>query len=161
MRIHLAADHAGYELGRSLTDHLTAAGHDVTWHGADAFDDGDDYPAFAIKAAQAVIEDEDRGVNVRGVIVGALGAGETVTANKVKGIRAVPGLSVDFVGEARAHVDANVVTIGVQATDVPLATAIVDAFVDGEFLVDPDDVRRIIHTAEYENAGTIEGWMIE
>lgn len=161
MRIHLAADHAGYTLGQAILAQLTEAGHDVSYHGADAHDDGDDYPAFSIKAAQAVIDDEDSGLDVRGIIVGSSGAGESITANKVNGIRAVPGQSVEFVRLARSQADATIVTLGAALQDAAAALAIVDAFVSTPFEVDPDDVRRIIHTAEYENAGTIEGWMVE
>ncbi|TQL48411.1 ribose 5-phosphate isomerase B [Homoserinimonas aerilata] len=158
MRIHLAADHAGYQLGRALEASLSASGHDVLWHGAAAYDEGDDYPPFAIAVAHAVIEDEDAGVEARGVVVGATGAGENIAANKVNGARAVTGLSIDFVTAARLRVDANIVTLGVDFVDEALATSLVATLVDAPFGVETGDVRRIMNTAEYENAGTIEGW---
>ena len=50
MRVHIAADHAGYELKTHLVEHLEAAGHDVVDHGAHAFDALDDYPSFCFAA---------------------------------------------------------------------------------------------------------------
>lgn len=161
MRIHLSADYFGYQLARSVEERLRAAGHDVTWHGATEFDPGDDYPTFTIAAAKAVIEDEDKGIVSRAIAVGATGAGESITANKVSGARAVAGVTAEIVRLARAHADANVLGVGAVVLSPSLANEIIDAFIDAEFLTDPDDVRRIMHTMEYETAGTIEGWNIE
>ncbi|UFS58783.1 RpiB/LacA/LacB family sugar-phosphate isomerase [Subtercola endophyticus] len=159
MRIHLSADSAGFAFAHSLIERLEREG-DVVYHGAETFDHGDDYPAYAIACAQAVVEDEDRGIDVRGVVVGATGAGEAIVANKVAGVRAVLATSPETAILARAHADANVLAIGVELTNSALSTAIVEAFLSSPFLVDADDVRRIIYTAEYESAGTIEGWAI-
>ncbi len=53
MRIHIAADHAGFELKSVLVEHLRAAGHDVVDHGAAAYDAEDDYPPFCLAAGEA------------------------------------------------------------------------------------------------------------
>ena len=55
MRLHIAADHAGYDLKQHLVQHLTTAGHEVTDHGAHEIDPQDDYPAFCISAGEAVV----------------------------------------------------------------------------------------------------------
>ena len=62
-RIHFAADHGGYELGRALEARARAAGHDVVWHGAEALDPGDDYPIFAVTVGKSVVTDQDAGVD--------------------------------------------------------------------------------------------------
>jgi ribose 5-phosphate isomerase B len=51
MRVHLAADHAGYELKGLLAEHLRTSGFDVVDHGAHTYDALDDYPAFCFAAA--------------------------------------------------------------------------------------------------------------
>ena len=54
MRVHLAGDHASYELKEHLLAHLRAAGHEVTDHGPHRMDPSDDYPVFILPAALAV-----------------------------------------------------------------------------------------------------------
>src|SRR5690554_4774898 len=154
MRIHLASDHRGYTLAREIEVALSLSGHETIWHGPAEFDDGDDYPVFVIAAARAVVQDEDSGVDARAIVVGATGAGETVTANKVNGARAVPGLTLDFVRAARRHADADVLALGAITIDAALELA--GAFIEEPFSLDQHDVRRVMHTAEFENAGTVE-----
>ena len=55
MRIHIATDHAGLELSHFLIAELGKQGHEVFDHGPDHFDPLDDYPAFCISAALAVV----------------------------------------------------------------------------------------------------------
>ncbi len=38
MRLHIATDHAGFELKTHLLEHLRAEGHDVVDHGAFEYD---------------------------------------------------------------------------------------------------------------------------
>lgn len=161
MRIHISADHAGFELARDLLATLRERGQDVTYHGAAEFDDGDDFPKFTVAAGQAVIHDEDRGTTSLGIIVGATGVGEQITANKVKGVRAVVGCNPESVKDARNRNDANVLTLGIRNNTRAEAFALVEAFLAETFQFDQADVRRILHTAEFENSGTIEGWMID
>ena len=59
MRVHIATDHAGFELKEKVVAHLREAGHDVVDHGAHAYDALDDYPPFCIEAAQAVADGAD------------------------------------------------------------------------------------------------------
>lgn len=160
MRIHLAADSTGYELARSLEASLRAE-HEVLWHGAPEFDKDDDYPIYAIRVGQAVIADEDSGVPVRGVLVGLSGAGESIAANKVAGIRAIAGQTADFVRLARQHSDADVLTLGADLMDAAAALSLVQLLIAEPFHDRLDDARRIVNTNEFESAGTIEGWMIE
>ncbi|AWR20675.1 RpiB/LacA/LacB family sugar-phosphate isomerase [Aurantimicrobium photophilum] len=161
MRIHLGANYLGYELGRALEAWLDSTGFEVVWHGAPEFDNEDDYPLYSIRVGQAVIEDEDAGVPARGIIVGETGAPETIVANKVNGSRAVPGLSKEFVIDARQHADANILILGQKLIQEVDARELVTVFLAEDFLNILDDARRIINTAEFETSGTIEGWMIE
>ena len=57
MRIHIATDHAGFELKEKVVAHLREAGHDVVDHGAHVYDALDDYPPFCIEAAKAVVSE--------------------------------------------------------------------------------------------------------
>ncbi len=160
MRIHLAGNHAGYGLGRDLQEHLGSLGHDVHWHGAADYDEGDDYPVYCVRVARAVVADEDAGRASRGVIVGGDGAGEAIAANKVNGARAVTALDCRFVRAARAHADANVLILAGALMDSDQIAEALAEFLERDFLGGLDDARRIVNIAEFESAGTIEGWTI-
>ena len=91
MRIHVASDHAGYELKVALVEHLRAAGHDVVDHGADTYDALDDYPPFCFAAGEAVVAEPGS----LGVVIGGSGNGEQIAANKVTGVRAALAWNLD------------------------------------------------------------------
>jgi ribose 5-phosphate isomerase B len=156
----MGANYEGYELGRQLEAHLRDVGHEVIWHGADAYDFEDDYPLFSMRVGQAVIVDEDNALEVRGIVVGGSGAGEVIASNKVNGARAISSISTAYVTHAREHVNANILAVGAAFTSLEDAKEQIDALMNTKFLNKLDDARRIINTNEFENSGTIEGWMI-
>lgn len=148
MRIHIAADHAGFELKVHLAEHLRAAGHDVVDHGAPAYDPEDDYPAVCFAAAEAVVAEPGS----LGVVIGGSGNGEQIAANKVPGTRAALAWNRATATLARAHNDANVVAIGARQHSVDEAVEIVDAFLAEPFSGDARHQRRIDQLAAYEAA---------
>jgi ribose 5-phosphate isomerase B len=148
MRIHIAADHAGFELKATLVEHLTAAGHDVVDHGAPTYDAQDDYPPVCFAAGAAVVAEPGS----LGIVLGGSGNGEQIAANKVPGVRAALAWNVDTATLARAHNDANVVALGARQHSVDEATAIVEAFLAEPFSGDARHQRRIDLLAEYEHA---------
>jgi ribose 5-phosphate isomerase B len=160
MRIHLAADYLGYDLARQLESWLKA-NHEVIWHASDEIDEGDDYPLFAVRIGQAVIQDEDQGQDTYGILVGGTGNGEIIALNKVKGLRAALAGSIELVKAAREEQNANALAIGASHTSVDQAKALITTALTTEYVGAIDSSRRIINVAEYENRGTIEGWLIE
>ena len=148
MRIHVASDHAGYELKVALVAHLREAGHDVVDHGAHAYDPQDDYPSFCFAAGEAVVADP----GTLGVVIGGSGNGEQIAANKVTGVRAALAWNDETARLARQHNDANVVAIGARQHTVDEAVALVDAFLGEPFSHDPRHQRRIDQLAAYEAA---------
>ena len=146
MRLHIAADHAGYELKAHLVEHLTAAGHEVVDHGAHIYDALDDYPSFCFAAGEAVVAEPGS----LGIVIGGSGNGEQIAANKVTGVRAALAWSVETARLGRQHNDANVVAVGGRQHTVAESTAIVDAFVGEAFSGDARHQRRIDQLAAYE-----------
>ena len=146
MRLHVAADHAGFELKAALVARLEADGHDVVDHGAHVLDPADDYPSFCLAAAQAVVADPGS----LGVVVGGSGNGEQIAANKVRGVRAALVWNEATAELARQHNDANVVAVGARQHTVPEALALVLRFVATPFSGDPRHQRRIDQVTAYE-----------
>ena len=148
MRIHVAADHAGFDLKTAVTEHLTALGHEVVDHGAHVYDPQDDYPAFCLEAAQAVAADPGS----LGLVIGGSGNGEQIAANKVLGVRAALAWSVQTARLAREHNDANVMGLGARMHPRTEALAIVDAFIAEPFSADERHQRRIGQLTAYDAA---------
>ena len=146
MRIHIAADHAGFELKAHLVRHLHGAGHDVVDHGAHSYDALDDYPPFCFAAGEAVVAE----FGSLGVVVGGSGNGEQMAANKVRGVRAALAWSIETAQLARQHNNANVVAIGARQHTLDECTAFVDAFLGEPFSGDGRHQRRIDLLSNYE-----------
>jgi ribose 5-phosphate isomerase B len=126
--IAVAADHAGFELKEHLAARLREAGHEVVDLGTDSAAPVD-YPPFCAAVGRAV-RDGDADL---GLVVGGSGQGEQLAANKVRGVRAALCNDLYTARMARAHNDANVVTIGARVVGVGLAEEIVDVFVATPF----------------------------
>ncbi len=141
MRIHIATDHAGYEMKESLKKVLIAGGYDVIDHGADSLDITDDYPDFIIPAAQAVAMD----IGSMGIIVGGSGQGEAMAANRVPRVRAAVyyGGDTEIVIRAREHNDANVLSIGARFATQQEAEKAAMIFLETAFSKDERHIRRI------------------
>ena len=154
-RVHIATDHAGMELSAHLVSHLGAQGYDVVDHGPTAYDPLDDYPAFCLRAALAVVADQQSGVNALGIVLGGSGNGEQIAANKVKGVRAALAWNLDTARLAREHNDANVIAVGGRQHSVDEATTLIEAFLEEPFSNDERHVRRIGKIATYESTGEI------
>ena len=148
--VHIGTDHAGRELSGVLVSRLRADGYEVFDHGPQSYDPGDDYPAFCIATAQAVVADLDRGQAALGIVVGGSGNGEQISANKVPGIRAALVWNEETARLARQHNDANVVAVGARQHTVDEAVHLVRVFLAEPFSGDERHLRRIAQIAAYE-----------
>lgn len=155
MRIHIATDHAGLEFSTQLQRHLVSRGHEVVDHGPIAYDPVDDYPAFCIRAAQAVARDQAAGIETLGVVFGGSGNGEQISANKVKGIRAALVWNISTAELARQHNDANVISIGARQHTFEEAVTFIDRFIETPFSEEERHARRIGQLAAFEHDGTL------
>lgn len=128
MRIALGSDHAGFELKSHLIARLSDQGHEVLDLGTDSTESVD-YPEFCAGVGRAVVAgDADWGI-----VMGGSGQGEQLAANKVKGVRAALCNCLYTARMARAHNDANVLSIGARVVGLSIAEEIVDIFASTEF----------------------------
>ncbi|MCC9204489.1 ribose-5-phosphate isomerase [Arthrobacter sp. zg-Y769] len=154
MRVHIATDHAGMDLSSHLIAHLAGKGYDVVDHGPREYDAEDDYPAFCINAAEAVVRDQEAGTEALGIVLGGSGNGEQIAANKVRGVRAALAWNLETAKLARQHNDANIVAVGGRQHSVEEATGIIEAFLAEPFSDAERHVRRIAQIARYETTGS-------
>jgi ribose 5-phosphate isomerase B len=156
MRIHIATDHAGLEFSTQLQHHLAEQGHDIVDHGPLDYEPLDDYPSFCIRAAQAVVRDQDAGIPALGVVFGGSGNGEQIAANKVAGVRAALVWSIATSELAREHNDANVIAIGARQHTFEEAASFIDRFIATPFSNEERHVRRIRQIGAYETEGALQ-----
>ena len=107
MRIAIGSDHAGFKLKELVKLWQFALGHEMQDFGTDS-EAPVDYPLFVRPVAEAVA----RGEFERGIVLGASGNGEAIVANRVRGVRCSVCWNEDSARLARAHNDANVLSLG-------------------------------------------------
>lgn len=129
VRIAIGADHRGFELKERIKQRLRELRHDVVDVGTGS-DASVDYTDFAIAASELVASGEAE----RGILICGSGAGMSIAANKVKGIRAALAVSPEGARLARAHNDINILALGAwQENDAAQVLAIVEAFLSTAF----------------------------
>jgi len=128
--IYIACDHAGFQLKKHLVTYIkTQLGKSVQDLGPKKFDKEDDFPDFAAPLAKKVAsKNKDFGILICGT-----GHGVCMTANKVPGIRAVLGYSIEAAEMGKKHNDANILCLAGKVLSNEHANAIVKKFLDTKF----------------------------
>lgn len=128
MKIAVACDHAGYRLKEEVKLVLRELGHEIRDFGTNS-DEPVDYPDLIAPAAEAVAA----GQCDRGIIIGGSGNGEAMVANKIPGIRCALCHDVTTATLARAHNDANVLSLGARIIGSGVARDTIRAFLETHF----------------------------
>ena len=111
MKIAIACDHGAFDLKQKVAAHLGAKGYEVVDFGTHS-KDSCDYPDFAGPAARAVAS----GACEKGILLCTTGIGVSITANKVKGIRAVCCSDAKTAGLIREHNNAQIIALSALMT---------------------------------------------
>ncbi|GAP21780.1 ribose 5-phosphate isomerase B [Leptolinea tardivitalis] len=128
MKIAIGSDHAAFALKEVVKKHLLDSGHEVLDMGTYSPERAD-YPVYGEKVAKAVINGDAK----YGVAICGTGAGISITANKVPGIRCVLASEPYTAVLSRRHNDANMLAMGARVVGEGLACMIVDQFLEAEF----------------------------
>jgi ribose 5-phosphate isomerase B len=128
MRIAVACDHRGYPYKATLIEALVADGHEVEDLGTNSTAPVD-YPDFARSVGLAVRE----GKSDVGVLLCGSGAGVSIAANKLRGVRAVLAHDSFTARQSREDDDANVICLGTRVVDIGRAVDLVREFVGARF----------------------------
>ena len=149
MRIAVAVDHAGVPLRDTILGAVRDGGHeplDVGEH--------DDYPDVALAIGRAVA----RGEADRGVLVCGSGAGVSVAANKLPGIRASVCHDHYTAGQCVSHDDCNVLCLGARVIGPAIAEELTAAFCAAQFSGEERHVRRLGKISTMEREGLEARW---
>ena len=125
-RIIFGSDHAGLELKKYLMDE---AGTDFETVDVGAFEKKScDYPVYAKKLCSKVLE-----LDSPGILICGSGIGMSMTANRIRGIRAALCMNEYMARMSRMHNDANVLCLGERNVGIELAASIMRAFLSATF----------------------------
>jgi ribose 5-phosphate isomerase B len=145
MKITIGSDHAGFELKNLLIDYLRQHGHELIDVGTDSTRPVD-YPDYAEAVALNLLE----GKSERAILICGSGAGASIAANKIPGIRA--GLCHDGYSAHQAveHDDINVLVLGARVIGPALAQDLCTTFLNARFTGEERHRRRLgkIHSIE-------------
>lgn len=148
MIVACAFDHAGFPLRDGLLELIARLGHEALDLGTDR-PEPVDYPDKALEVGRAVVSGEAE----RGIIVCGSGAGVSVAACKVHGIRAATIHDTYTAHQAVEHDDVNVLCLGGRVIGPSLAGEIVTAFLAAEVSSEERHVRRRAKIDEIERTG--------
>ena len=144
MRIAVGIDHAGVSLHDTVRDAVVSGGHellDLGRHG--------DYPDTALDAGRAIAAGEAD----RAILVCGSGAGVSVAANKLAGIRASVCHDHYTAAQSVVHDDCNVLCLGARVIGPAIATELTTAFCAARFSGEERHVRRLGKILKMERDG--------
>lgn len=130
-KIIIGSDHAGYSLKEKIKPFLNELGFeviDIGTHSQDAVD----YPIIAKELATKISNKEFE----KGILICGTGIGMSITANKIKGIRAVVCSDTTSAKFSREHNNANVLCFGERIIGEYLAKDICKIWLETDFAKD-------------------------
>jgi ribose 5-phosphate isomerase B len=143
MRIACAYDHAGVPLREAIEQALRAEGHEVVEAGA-----WQDYPYAAAAVGRALAAGAERAVLVCGS-----GAGVSVAASQLPGVRAATIHDGYTAHQGVEHDDVNVLCLGARVIGPELAAEIVRAFAGAVHSAEERHARRLSQVALLADGG--------
>jgi ribose 5-phosphate isomerase B len=143
-----AFDHAGVPLRGRLLPLIESLGHEVLDLGTDSTEPID-YPVKALEVGRAVVS----GRAERGIIVCGSGAGVSVAAGKIRGIRAATIHDTYTAHQGVEHDGVNVICLGGRVIGAEVAAEIVAAFLGAMVSQEERHVRRRAEVDEIERTG--------
>lgn len=149
MRIAVAIDHAGGPLQATVRQAVTGGGHELVDLG-----EHDDYPDSALGIGRAIAA----GKADRGILVCGSGAGVSVAANKLPGIRASVCHDHYTATQCVTHDDCNVLCLGARVIGPAIAEELTAAFCAARFSGEERHVRRIGKVLKMERDGMEASW---
>jgi len=128
MKLAIGSDHVGWELKQEISEYVQSLGHETVDFGAYS-SERTDYPKYGKKVAEEVASGQFDG----GILICGTGVGISISANKVKGIRAVVCSEPYTAKLSKQHNNTNIVAFGSRVVGVDLAKMIVKEWLEASY----------------------------
>jgi ribose 5-phosphate isomerase B len=126
-KIFIGSDHAGFKLKEKLKKLLKTKKIKLIDLGTSSTESVD-YPDIAKKLAKKVVKEKAKGILLCGT-----GIGMSITANKIKGIRAALVYNIKTAKLAKEHNNANIICIGARTQKEKKALQMIKAWLNARF----------------------------
>ena len=133
----IASDHAGYNLKNYIVHNLKRE-INLNDFGTDS-EESCDFPDFAKEVCDFVVNNESS----RGLLICGSGVGMSISANKIKGIRAANVVNKETAIQSVEHNDVNVLCLGANNINEENVINIVESFLDAMLIKEERYLRRI------------------
>ena len=150
MKVALGFDHRGVRLRETVLAAVTDAGHEPVDLGVDTDAVRVDYPDTAKAVGQAILD----GRAERGVLVCGSGAGVSIAATKIRGIRAAMCHDAYSAHQAVEHDNMNVLCLGSEIVGPSLVAELVQRFLAATFVGEGRYLARLKMVEELERLST-------
>ena len=127
-KICIASDHAGFNLKETVKDYLINKNISIIDLGP-SNSSSVDYPTFAQKVSKRVKAKKSD----IGILICGSGTGMSISANKIKGIRAAVCYNIKSTRLSREHNNANIICIGARFTKKIEALKLINIFLKTKF----------------------------
>ena len=128
MKIAIGSDHVGIDMKKEIVNYLSELGYEVNDFGTYT-SERTDYPIYGKKVADGVAS----GQYDAGVLICGTGIGISISANKVKGIRAAVCSEPYSAKLSKEHNNSNIIAFGSRVVGVDLAKMIVKEWLDAKY----------------------------
>jgi ribose 5-phosphate isomerase B len=147
MRIFIGADHRGFELKQKIIDSLHEKNIRIEDLGSYEYMADDDYPDFAKKVAEAVLQAPDERL---GIVICGSGVGTSIVANRYQKIRCGLAINPEQVVHARKNDHINILSLGADYIDFNKAMELISAFIETSPVSEEKYIRRIKKTDQVD-----------
>jgi ribose 5-phosphate isomerase B len=146
MKVACGFDHRGVRLRETVLSAVAAAGHQPVDLGVETEQPRVDYPDVARTVGDAIL----RGGAERGILVCGSGAGVSIAASKIRGIRAAMCHDTYSAHQSVEHDNMNVLCLGSGIVGASLAGELVRSFLGATFVGEGRYLARLEKVEELE-----------
>ena len=143
-KILVGSDHAGFKLKEEIKRFLGQLGYDYEDLGTHS-SESCDYPEIAFKVAKKVAENR-----TMGILICNTGIGNTIVANKIKGVRAANCFNEYTARMSRVHNNSNVLCLGAMILKPDEAKNITKIWLTTDFAKEERHIRRVKQISQLE-----------